>query len=212
MRLPLNEEMRQYPLDFMTPEIAPVGPREPNQSSRLLIMACSATKAAGEGLTARERYIGPLWLTLKAVDPAEDMASVAYLSAKYGLGDARTALPDYNSKLSRQGADEMIERGLCGFYPYTKQSFRSERARAHHLATRERIRTGGGVICDMMRAAGGSFTSVAICGGKDYVRVARSFLVEMQDASIVLPEAPVTIINNTIGLMRAELRAWLEGG
>ena len=37
---------------------------------RLLVLACSATKRPDAGyIPARERYDGPLWRTLRAVDP-----------------------------------------------------------------------------------------------------------------------------------------------
>lgn len=202
----LNESLRQYDLDFGAPVVIP----DVTLPTRLLIMACSATKAPGEGLTARQRYIGPLWQTLKAVDPNETMAAVAYLSARFGLSDARSPLPDYNNLLSRQGADLMIERGLAGYYPYSKPTYRTERGRLAHLAGRGPLQTGGNEICRMRRDAGRPFKSVAVCGGKDYVRVADAFLAEMRDEGLIEAYAPVTIINDQIGYMRSQLRAWLE--
>ncbi len=62
-RLSIAELIRQDVLD-----LDPEPPRRPCLiAPRLLILACSATKAEGEGLVARDRYQGPLWQTLRAV-------------------------------------------------------------------------------------------------------------------------------------------------
>lgn len=204
--IPLPELMRQYEIDFEAPAITP--PR-PMASARLLILGCSASKASGEDLSARDRYIGPLWQTLKAADPHEEAAQVAYLSARFGLGNARGKMPDYNAKLTSQTADLMIERGLSGVYPIYKQVHRTEAARLRHLAKRDPLRTAAGEICSMMHAAGRPFQDVAICGGKDYVRVAQAHVAELRDIGWIVADAPVTIINDGIGYMRAQLKAWL---
>ena len=50
-------------------------------SQRLLILACSTTKRDGPAtMLAIERYDGPLWRTLRAVDPHGEKAQVAFLS------------------------------------------------------------------------------------------------------------------------------------
>lgn len=50
---------------------------------RLVILACSATKRPDPGyIPARERYDGPLWRTLRAVDPDGRRAEAAFLSAR----------------------------------------------------------------------------------------------------------------------------------
>lgn len=195
----LSARLRQYDLDF-TPAVEPSRPSLP---PRLLILACSATKAAGEGLAARDRYTGPLWQTLKATDPDGRMAAVAYLSARYGLGDARSLLPDYNSLLTRQAAASMIERGLGGFYPHSM-------GRAAPPDRREPLQTGALAICRLVRAAGRAFESVAICGGKHYVDVGCALVDEMRAHGFVRPTAPLTVINDQIGFMRLKLRTWLQ--
>jgi len=87
--LGIAELVRQDVLD-----LDPEPPRPPCLiPPRLLILACSAAKAAGEGLAARDRYQGPLWQTLRATDPDGSKAFVCFLSAKFGLGDARMLLP-----------------------------------------------------------------------------------------------------------------------
>lgn len=197
----LSQQLRQYDLDF-TPDLP--APR-PSLPPRLLILACSATKSPGEGLTARDRYNGPLWQTLKATDPDSRMAAVAYLSAKYGLGDARTPLPDYNSLLTRQAAASMIERGLCGFYPHSM-------GRAAPPERRDILQTGALAACRLQRAAGRPFQSVAICGGRHYVEVGTALVDEMRAHGFIATDAPVTVINDQIGFMRAKLRTWLQTG
>ena len=195
--IPLPELMRQFEIDCDAPIVT-----EPRKfaPARLLILSCSASKASGAGLSARERYIGPLWQTLKAADPHGEAAQVAYLSARFGLGDARGELPDYNSKLTAQAADDMIKRGLSGVYPIYKFQFRTETARLRHLAKRDPLRTAAGEISSMLHAAGRPFQDIAICGGKEYVRVAQAHVAELKDIGWIADDAPVTIINDGIGL------------
>ncbi len=88
----LAELVRQDVLDLDPEPPRPPCPTPP----QLLILACSATKATGEGLAARDRYGGPLWQTLRAADPDGSKAFVCFLSAKSGLGDARGLLPHYD--------------------------------------------------------------------------------------------------------------------
>ena len=73
--LGIAEPIRQDTLD-----LEPEPPRPPCLiPPRLLILACSATKAAGEGLAARDRYQGPLWQTLRTADPDGSKAFVYFL-------------------------------------------------------------------------------------------------------------------------------------
>jgi hypothetical protein len=68
--LSIAELIRQDGLD-----LDPEPPRLPCPiPPRLLIVACSATKATGEGLVARDRYQGPLWQTLRKDDITSDEA------------------------------------------------------------------------------------------------------------------------------------------
>ena len=204
----INEMMRQHEFDF-TAHAALQANEIPLASSRLLILGCSASKAEGNGLSALDRYTGPLWQTLKAVDPDGSMAQVAYLSAKFGLGDARGHLPLYTSLLTGRAADAMLKHGLCGVYPHYDTGFRSQAARDRHLSTRPRLQTPAAEICRLTRRAGRPLDDVAICGGKEYVRVARGLVAEMKAHGFIEPTADVTIINDQIGYMRASLRRWL---
>ena len=99
--LSIAELIRQDVLDLDPEPPRPRGRIRP----RLLILACSATKAAGEGLVARDRYQGPLWQTLRKADPDGSRAFVCFLSAKFGLGDARNVLPHYDRVLTDADAD-----------------------------------------------------------------------------------------------------------
>ena len=76
------ELIRQDALDLDPDPPRPPCPIRP----RLLILACSATKATGEGLVARERYQGPLWQTLRQADPDGSQASVCFLIAWQAVG------------------------------------------------------------------------------------------------------------------------------
>lgn len=180
--------------------------------SRLLILACSDTKAEGEGLAARDRYNGPLWQTLRAADPDGSKVSVAYLSARYGLGRASKPMPLYNTLMTASIADTMIQRGLSGYYPFQKREYRTESGLAHYVVTREPIQTGGGELAHLSRDVPDGFNEVAICGGKHYVRVAEAFFAEMLDAGFAAPGARLTVINDQIGYMRSALRDWIVDG
>lgn len=204
----LSELMRQHELDFTAPADCSPAARSLTRP-RLLILACSSSKAEGEGLSARSRYTGPLWQTLKAADPDGSLAHVAFLSARYGFGHSGDPLPHYNTVLTAKAADTMIQRGLAGFYPNYDLTFRTQGARDRHLANREPLRTAGGVIARLVREAGSAFEDVAICGSKEYVRVGQAYVADMADHGFIAAEARVTVINDQIGYMRANLRRWL---
>lgn len=61
----------------------------PNEPHRLLILSCSATKRRDAGwIDAIDRYDGPLWQTVRAVNPDRMQIKVAVLSARYGFLDS----------------------------------------------------------------------------------------------------------------------------
>lgn len=199
----ISAELRQYPLDFSAPEPpCPVPPR-------LLILACSATKAVGDDLTARNRYNGPLWQTLRAADPGGDLAFVAYLSAKYGLGCAWSKLPEYDAVLNARSAALMADAGIAEIYPRAKLDQKTEAGRVRALAAIGRRQTARGVVQGMVNQLKQPFSEVAICGGRHYVTVAVAYVKELQNAGTVLDGANITVINDEIGYMRAGLRRWL---
>lgn len=205
-RLSIAELVRQDVLDLDPEPPRPPCPIPP----RLLILACSATKAEGEGLTARDRYQGPLWQTLRAADPDGCRTFVCYLSAKFGLGDARTVLPFYERVLTDADADRMIEGGTWACYPELPKGKRMTMAAKLRVANQHgRPRSPSGVLTFLERELGQPFREVAICGGHRYVRVAQSWLPDFHAMRQVRQDAPVTVINDRIGVMRSRLRAWV---
>ncbi len=83
--------------ELIRQDVLDLDPEQPRPACRiaprLLILACSAAKAEGDRLAARDRHQGPLWQTLRAADPDGVRAFVCFLSARFGLGHARTVLP-----------------------------------------------------------------------------------------------------------------------
>lgn len=175
-----------------------------------MILACSATKAEGEGLTARDRYQGPLWQTLRSADLDGCRTFVCYLSAKFGLGDARTVLPFYERVLTNADADRMVESGTWAHYPELPRASRMTTAARLRVANRHGCpRSPSEVLTFLERELGQPFREVAICGGHRYVRVAQSWLPDFRAMRQVRQDASVTTINDRIGIMRSRLRAWV---
>lgn len=65
-------------------------------------------------LAAIERYYGPLWRTLRAVDPNGQKAKVTYLSAHLGFREASVPMELYDAWMTPQisGATEERVFGL----------------------------------------------------------------------------------------------------
>jgi len=207
-RLSIAELIRQDVLDLDPEPPRPVCRIAP----RLLILACSAAKAEGGGLAARDRYQGPLWQTLRAADPDGVRAFVCFLSAKFGLGDARDVLPYYDRVLTDADADRMVSGATWACYPELPQSSRMTMAAKLRAATRDGPqRSPSGVLTLLERELGQPFRDIAICGGHRYVRVASSWLADFRVMRQLASDAPITIINGPIGAMRARLRAWITG-
>lgn len=202
----LAELIRQDVLDLHPEPPRPPCPIPP----RLLILACSATKATGEGLTARDRYQGPLWQTLRAADPDGSRAFVCFLSARFGLGDARDLLPRYDRVLTDADADRMVLAATWACYPELPQNSRMTIAAKLQTARQHGpLRSPSGVLTLLEHELGQPFHDVAICGGHRYVRVAVSWLADFRAMRQIAADAPITIINGPIGVMRAKLRAWI---
>jgi hypothetical protein len=76
--------------------------------TRLLILACSATKSSAPGvIAARDRYTGPVWQTYRAVDPRGELALLTVLSAKFGWISGDELIPNYDQKLDELRALEL---------------------------------------------------------------------------------------------------------
>ena len=68
--------------------LLPAIPDDSPGASRLLVLACSATKRSDSGyLPALYRYNGPLWQTLRAADPERRKTKVAFLSARHDISE-----------------------------------------------------------------------------------------------------------------------------
>ena len=132
------------------------------------------------------------------------------MSAKFGLGDARDLLPCYDRVLTDADAERMISAATWSCYPELPQSSRMTMAAKLRAANRDGPqRSPSGVLTRLVRELGQPFRDVAICGGHRYVRVASSWLPDFRTMDQLAADAPVTIINGPIGMMRSRLRAWL---
>ena len=169
--------------------------------SRLLILACSATKRDDAGrMPAIERYDGPLWRTLRHCDPEGRKARVSFVSARYGFRDADSPIEAYDARLTEEVAARMIAGGMGMRWP-------RPRTRRPVMPDGEHP---GMHIAAMVRRGDRPIEDVALVGGWLYLRVMRAFVGEFQQMGKVTPNARIVEINAPIGIMRRELRAWLE--
>lgn len=169
--------------------------------NRLLILACSATKRGGaERIPAIERYDGPLWRTLRHVDPDGRKARVAFVSARYGFRDADSLIEAYDARMTEDVAACMIAGGIGLRWPRPRTQRRVMPEGQHP----------GMHIARMVRRGDRPIGDVALVGGWLYLRVMRAFIAEFQQLGKVALDARIVEINAPIGVMRRELRAWLE--
>ncbi|MCW8060489.1 hypothetical protein [Agrobacterium tumefaciens] len=168
---------------------------------RLLILACSATKRLDPGyMPAIERYNGPLWQTLRTVDPDGSKAMVAFLSARYGFRDARDTIEPYDGRLTEDIASAMKTGGLGTRWPRPKTQRRVMPSGDHP----------GMHINSLSEGRRKPFADVALVGGSLYLEVMRYFVELFRDRGHVTGNARVTEINGPIGRMRRDLRLWLD--
>lgn len=173
-------------------------PVEPHQ---LLILACSATKRRDAGwIDAIDRYDGPLWRTVRAVAPDRMRIKVAVLSARYGFLDSRSPIEDYDARLTPELAGRMIAGGMTTRWP-RPPSARKPDNHGDDPACQ---------IASLSHHGARPFTDVALAGGQLYLKVMRSFLDGFRELRCVAPDARVTEINAGIGVMRQQVRGWLE--
>jgi hypothetical protein len=167
--------------------------------SRLLILSCSARKDPNpERIPAIERYDGPLWQTLRTVDPDGKQARVAFLSAHYGFRVATTPIDRYDAIMTPERAKEMVEGGTYTRWPRPKSwklQGGGEHAEMHMNAV-----TRDGLY---------PISEVALVGGGLYLEVMHAFIEEFRTKHYLTEDVLVTEINGPIGLMRRELRDWL---
>lgn len=134
-------------------------------STRLLILACSGTKQADPGyMPARERYDGPLWRTLRFVDPDGRKAKVAFLSARYGFRAADAPIEDYDARLTADLAARIIAGGMTTRWPRPPSARRPDRYGMHP----------GAEIASLSRYGAEPFDDIALVGGSLYLAVMRA--------------------------------------
>ena len=171
-------------------------------SRRLLILSCSMTKHDGpQYMPARDRYDGPLWRTLRHVDPDEQKAQVAFLSAEYGFREARTTIENYDRRMTPEIAAAMKAGGLGTRWPRPKTQRRAMPSGKHP----------GMHIASMTEHGRKSFVEVCLVGGALYLDVMQHFVDLFQEDGFVTGSAPVTEICAPIGIMRQQMRIWLNG-
>lgn len=147
----------------MTPSLVP--------NRRLLVLACSATKRRDpDYMPARLRYDGPLWRTLRSVDPDGTRAKVAFLSAHYGFRDAETPIAHYDARLTPDLAERMIAGGMTTGWPRPRRRDGPDKAGMHP----------GTEIASMARYGCEPFHDVALVGGGLYLDVMRAMLTGFQ--------------------------------
>ncbi|CAK7262356.1 MULTISPECIES: hypothetical protein [Shinella] len=173
----------------------------PHPANRLLILACSATKRDGPAyMPAIERYDGPLWQTLRSVDPRGEKAKVAFLSARLGFRAAATPIEMYDARMTPAIAAEMKAGDLGTRWPKQKTRRRGMASGEHpgmHIATL----TGYGRV---------PFSDVALVGGHLYLDVMRHLVDLFRERGHIVGDARITEVNGPIGIMRRDLRRWLD--
>lgn len=168
--------------------------------SRLLILACSATKRVGpKYLTAIERYDGPLWRTLRTVDPDGRLAKIAFLSAHFGFRSADTPIDMYDSRMTREIAAAIKAGGPGTRWPRPKTQHRVMPSGEH----------AGMHIAALTQFGRAPFMEVALVGGHIYLDVMRALVPLFRDGGYLTANASIVEINGPIGRMRQGLRLWL---
>lgn len=171
-------------------------------SRRLLILSCSMTKRAGpKWMPARDRYDGPLWRSLRHIDPVEQKARVAFLSAHYGFREASDTIENYDARMTPEIAASMKSGGLGTHWPPQKTQRRVIPSGEH----------AGMHIASMTGYGTAPFVDVCLVGGVLYVDVMNHLVELFREEGFVTGSAPVTEICGPIGVMRQRMAAWLNG-
>jgi hypothetical protein len=170
-------------------------------SRRLLILSCSLTKRDGpQFMPARDRYDGPLWRTLRRVDPFEQKARVAFLSAEYGFREARTTIENSDRRMTPEIAAVMKAGGLGARWPQPKTQRRAMPSGEHP----------GMHIASMTEHGRKPFVDVCLVGGALYLDVMQHFIDQFQEDGFVAGSAAITEISAPIGIMRQQMAIWLN--
>jgi len=170
-------------------------------NGRLLLLACSEKKAGARGrIPAYERYDGPLWQTLRVADPHGTKATVAFLSARFGFRSACDPIECYDTRLSKGLAERMISGGVTARWP----------EHAGRAGTMPWGSHAAYEIASLTEYGRRPFRDVALVGGHLYLEVMRSLVQGFRDIGHVMKNARILELNDSIGLMRQRLRAWLD--
>lgn len=166
--------------------------------NRLLIMSCSQTKTKDPStrVSGRDRYDGPLWRTLRATDPDQIMAQVAFLSALEGFHDARYPVDQYDKRMTPELAERMIAEGIGGNWPKYKPGVMGGNTAASSMAS-------------MSHWGKRPFDEVCMVGGHLYLDVMRAFVSGFIKKGFITADARLVEINGQIGYMRRDLKEWL---
>jgi hypothetical protein len=161
-------------------------------------MSCSQTKTKDPStrVAGRDRYDGPLWRTLRATDPEGRMAQVAFLSAHEGFRDARWCVDLYDKRMTPELAERFIAGGIGANWPKYKPGVAGGSTAASHMVS-------------MTQWGKKPFDEVCMVGGHLYLSVMRVFVSQFLKAGHITADAPIIEINDQIGYMRRDLKAWL---
>ncbi|MXN48642.1 hypothetical protein GR138_25885 [Shinella kummerowiae] len=170
-------------------------------SRRLLILSCSMTKRGGpQYMPARDRYDGPLWRTLRRVDPDERKARVAFVSAEYGFRESTTTIKNYDRRMTPEIAAAVKAGGLGTRWPAPRTQRRAMASGEHP----------GMHIASMTEHGHKPFIDVCLVGGALYLDVMRHFVDLFQEDGFVTGSAAITEICAPIGIMRQQMAIWLN--
>jgi hypothetical protein len=156
-------------------------------SERLLVLACSATKRDDlKYMPAIERYNGPLWRTLRSVDPDGGKAKVAFLSAKLGFRAADMPIEMYDARMTETIAEAMKAGDLGTRWPRPKTQARGMPEGEHpgmHIAS----------LTDYGRAP---FRDIALVGGHLYIDVMRHLVGALLQKAQLSRKAPRSLLSS----------------
>ena len=163
-------------------------------------MSVRLTQLRGAGrIPSYERYNGPLWETLRTVDPDGRQAAVAFLSAHFGFRSATEPIAYYDARLTPQLAERMAAGGMITRWPEHTGRTGTMPGGSHP----------GAEIASLADHGRHPFSDVALVGGQVYLIVMRCMVAEFQDMRQVTKDARIIEINVPIGLVRSKLREWL---
>jgi hypothetical protein len=153
---------------------------------------------------AFERYDGPLWQTLRTVDPLGKRAVATFLSAHLGFGAAWHRIETYDARLTPAVAARLIAGGTAMRWPPSKPG----RTPIGDYAANT-IKHLAQCVTRDLEIERLPFHDVALVGGELYLQVMRAYVAEFRAEGEITARARVTEINGPIGVMRKSLREWL---